>query len=115
MFRIEMATTGGSRTSNDQPAHDEGRERSSVGASRRAANEAANRSNSPSAKSKGKGKKTEGAKRVKPLSQASSPEGRTNAVETDAPLKVLGGGQPLVDDFDDADFEERKVRQGQTI
>lgn len=29
--------------------------------------------------------------------------------ETDAALKVLGGGQSLVDDFDDEDFEARKV------
>lgn len=29
--------------------------------------------------------------------------------ETDAALKVLGGGQSLVDDFDDEDFETRKV------
>lgn len=112
MFRIEMATTGGSSTSDGQPAHDEGRGRSSVGASRRAVKEAANGTNTPSAKSKGKGKKADGAKRRKALSQASSPEGGSNAVETDATLKVLGGSQPLVDDFDDADFEARKVRQG---
>ncbi|CAM9824223.1 unnamed protein product [Ectocarpus sp. 12 AP-2014] len=30
--------------------------------------------------------------------------------ETDAALKVLGGGQSLVDDFDDEDFETRKAQ-----
>lgn len=29
--------------------------------------------------------------------------------ETDAALKVFGGGQSLVDDFNDEDFEARKV------
>lgn len=33
----------------------------------------------------------------------------TSAVPTDATLKVLPGSQPLVDDFDVADFETRKV------
>lgn len=106
-----MATTGGSSTSDGQQAQDEGRQQSSVRANRRLAKEAVNGINASSAKSKGKGKKAEGAKRRKALSQASSPGGGANAVETDATLRVLGGGQPLVDDFDDADFEARKVRQ----
>lgn len=83
-----------------------------MGANPRLAKKAADSANTSSTKSKGKGKgkKVEGAKRRNTLSQASSPEGGANAVETDATLKVLGGGQPLVDDFDDADFEARKVR-----
>lgn len=51
-----------------------------------------------------------GAKRRRTTSQASSPGGGANAVEAGVSLKVLGGGQPLVDDFDDEDYEARKVR-----
>eukprot|EP00903_Cladosiphon_okamuranus_P019263 g17709.t1 len=95
---------GGSNIGDGEQAHDEGRGRSLVDASRRSATEAAKGVHTSSAKSKDKGKKPEGAKRQKALSQASSPEGEKNAV------KVLGGGQPLVDDFEDADFETRKAR-----
>lgn len=107
-----MATTGGSSTSDGPQSHDEGRKRSSGGASRRSAKEAGSANSTSSGTGKGKGKRAEGATRVAALRQSSSPDGRINAVETDASLKVLGGGQPLVDDFDDADFEARKVRQG---
>lgn len=112
-----MATAGGSSTGDGQQAHEEGRDQCSTGASLRLAKEAVNGTNISSAegKSKGKGKKAEGATRRKPLSQASSPQRGANAIETDATLKVLGGGQPLVDDFDDADFEARKVRQGSNV
>eukprot|EP00752_Nemacystus_decipiens_P004421 g4036.t1 len=100
---------GGSRTSSSQSAHDKGQERSSVGASRRAAKEAANATNN-SPRNKGKGKEAKGANSMKALRQASSPERGRNAFETSATLKVHGGGQPLVDDFDDINFEARKAR-----
>lgn len=54
----------------------------------------------------------EGAKRRQALDQASWPEGGANTIKSEATLRVLGGSQPLVDDFEDADFEARKVRQG---
>lgn len=101
MFRTEMET-GDSSTSDCQQ----------VDASRRAPKEAANGANTSSAKSKGKGEKAQRAKRTKALNQAFSTEEGANTVETDATLKVLSCGQPLVDDFDDADFEARKVGQG---
>lgn len=60
--------------------------------------------------SKGKEKKTAGAKRRKMAQRAFSQGDEREALDTDTILKVLGGGQPLVDDYDDADFEARKVR-----
>lgn len=56
----------------------------------------------------GKGKATSGTRR-RARTQGSSSAGEGNAIEADTTLKMLGGGQPLVDDFDDVDFETRKV------
>ncbi|CAM9862204.1 unnamed protein product [Scytosiphon promiscuus] len=56
------------------------------------------------------GEKTGGAKRRRAAQAASSQGDETRAVDADTLLKVLGGGQPLVDDYDDADFEARKAQ-----
>lgn len=50
-----------------------------------------------------------GAKRRKITSGASSQRGGVDAVEASVSRKVIGGGQLLVDDFDDEVFEARKV------
>lgn len=57
----------------------------------------------------GEGARALGAKRRKTASRASSQVEGADSVEAGGPLKVLGGGQPLVDDCDDEDFEARKV------
>lgn len=59
--------------------------------------------------SNSKEKKTAGAKRQRVAQRASSHEDESPAVESDTPLKVLGGSKPLVDDYDDEIFEARKV------
>lgn len=51
------------------------------------------------------------AKRRRAGSQPVTQGEKTSEVDTDVGLKVLGGGQPLVDDFNDDDFEARKVEQ----
>lgn len=35
--------------------------------------------------------------------------GEADVIDTSSVLRKLAGGQPLVDDFNEADFEERKV------
>lgn len=98
-----LANSGGSSTSDGQQTGCQ--EQSSVGTSRRSATEPIDGASFGN----GKGNKAMGAKRRKATSRTSSQGGGTDAVEADVSLKVLGGGQPLVDDFDVDNFEARKV------
>ncbi len=102
---IEM--TGGKSASVDDGTRNGCQDKSAVGVNRRSASEPADRASS----AEGNGETTSGNRRGAGT-PGSSRGDEGSAVETDSALKVLGGGQPLVDDFDDADFETRKVGRG---
>lgn len=99
--------TGGKSTSDDDGTRNECQEKRVIGVNRRSASEPGDRASS----AKDNGKTTSGNRR-RARTQGSWRGDEGSAVETDSALKVLGGGQPLVDDCDDADFETRKVGQG---
>lgn len=55
--------------------------------------------------------KTAGGRRQISGSRSLTPPDSASATDTSIVGKVFGGGQPLVDDFDDENFEARKVSQ----
>lgn len=99
--------TGGKSIGVDDGTRFGCQEQSDLGVNHRSISEPGDRASF----TKGKGKPTSG-NRGRAGTQRSSRGGGGTAVETDSTLKVLGGGQLLVDDFNDADFETRKVRRG---
>lgn len=98
-----LAKSGGSSTSDSQQTQDDCQKQVPSSTRRQSASESIYGS------CFGNGKGRRAAKRRKITSRASSEGGGADAVEASVSLKVTGGGQPLVDDFDDEDFEARKV------
>lgn len=67
-----------------------------------------------SSEESGGGAPARNRKKGKPKTKRSKSEGavvsgEADVIDTSTVLRKLAGGQPLVDDFDEADFEERKV------